>query len=87
MGVIYLKDLYRDDVRKRKERKELLQQIYTPSFRPNIVEEKTRKKDKSKYSMNNSHLNENDSSKYLNTVMSLKTNFKKEFVADENDDI
>jgi hypothetical protein len=79
------KRLYIDDVIKRKERKELLQQIYTPSFRPNITEKKTRKKSQRKYSMNTSHLNENGSSKNLNTVMSSKTIFMKESETDENE--
>ena len=35
--------------------------------------------------MNNSHLNENGSSKYLNTVMSSKTNFMKDSETDENE--
>ena len=79
------KRLYLDDVIKRKERKELLQQIYTPSFRPNITDKKTRKKSQRKYSMNSSHLIENGSSKYLNTVMSSKTIFVKESETDENE--
>ena len=79
------KRLYIDDVIKRKERKELLQQIYTPSFRPNITDKKTRKKSQRKYSMNTSHLNENGSSKNLNTVMSSKTIFMKESETDENE--
>ena len=79
------KRLYLDDVIKRKERKELLQQIYTPSFRPNITEKKTRKKRQRLYSMNSSHLNGNGSSKNLNSVMSSKTNFMKESESEENE--
>ena len=53
--------LYRDDVLKRKEKKELLEQIYTPSFRPNLRNDKKPKEKKRKnvsnyknnYSINN----------------------------------
>ena len=88
------KRLYKDDVIKRKERRELLQQIYTPSFRPNIADKKkTRKKSQSKYSninnsinnINSSHLIENGSSKYLFSVKSSKTNIMKESDTDENE--
>ena len=42
--------LYIDDIIKRKENKELLEHIYTPSFRPNLVDSNYKNKKRNKYS-------------------------------------
>ena len=50
--------LYIDDINKRKERQQMLEHIYTPSFQPNLVNIKNpKKRNKNLSSYKNSHLN------------------------------
>ena len=65
--------LYIDDINKRKQRKELLEHIYTPSFQPNLIKSKNNHKKRKRYlsSYKNNRVNTMSS----NTI---RSNFKSE---------
>ena len=65
--------LYIDDINKRKQRKELLEQIYTPSFQPNLVKSKNNHKKRKRYL--SSYKNNRVNTMSCNTI---RSNFKSE---------
>ena len=72
--------LYIDDINKRKERQQMLEHIYTPSFQPNLVNIKNpKKRNKNLSSYKNGHLN-------TMSYNSVRSNYRSNLDSEEEND-